>query len=159
MFRIVILLEPIDSRRLGTYSAYKATALFPVSPRCKTLFSWYQLRWGLELHSTLKFLTKYSPEKIIFYWGISLLGVFSFPWHTNQIVLSSVKMALSKSLLLSAQRCTNARQARWFAFRTIWQYWSPHFVYPSFFLAHLIVAVDISEHQGCYTWVSGVLRL
>ena len=80
-------------------------------------------------------------------WGLCLPVVpcilkHTFLWHSNQIVLSSVKVTLLKSLLLSTHCSANTRQATRFATQTIWQYWGSHFLHPHFFLAHLIIAVD-----------------
>ena len=89
--------------------------------------------------------------------GLSLPGVPSFLKHTfpcrsNQIVLSSVKMTLSKSSLSSKHCCANARRATRFASRTIWQYRGPDFLHPSFFLARLIVAMDKWTPSSLYRY-------
>lgn len=63
--------------------------------------------------------------------GLNFAGLLSFrkqifPWCSNHIVLSSVKMT-SLNFLFSKHCWVKARQVTGFVSRTIWQYWGPHF--------------------------------
>lgn len=75
--------------------------------------------------------------------GASLnLRKHNFAWLSNQIDDSSVNMTLSKVSLVSLHFCANASLLMRLGSFTNWQYFTPDFTHPNFFLAFLIVVED-----------------